>query len=151
MNQVIEYHHSGDLVGQIPGQQISGLGFESQQLAMYWCSLYLIYIQTVQQIISKLLTYQDYAVSSRIRQSTTIVTSKQGSHNGHPLYPFFDYQKKKKKKNQVIECSSSSNQTPSQRKKSKEPSWHRQIPLIQSEFQASQLGKKIFKTDQFDL
>ena len=148
MNQVIEYYHLGDLVSQILGQQVSELGFESQQLAMYWCSLYLIYIQTVQQIISKLLTYQDYGVSSRIGQSTTIVTSKQGSHNSHPLYPFFDYQKKK---NQVIECSSSSNQTPSQRKRSKEPSWHRQIPLIQSEFRASQLGKKIFKTDQFNL
>lgn len=29
------YQHSGDLVGKIPSQQVSRLGFEPQQLAMY--------------------------------------------------------------------------------------------------------------------
>ena len=37
------YQHSGDLVGKIPSQQVSRLGFEPQQLAMYQCS-YLISI-----------------------------------------------------------------------------------------------------------
>ena len=34
LNMYVKYQHLGSLVSKKPGQQVSGLGFKSQQLAM---------------------------------------------------------------------------------------------------------------------
>ena len=58
LNMHVKYQHLGGLVSKKPGQQVSGLGFESQQLVVCWCSLYPFFVPNGQPN----LTNREYGV-----------------------------------------------------------------------------------------